>query len=111
MYLGNDSAKTLLYGDFSTGQVLLGKPNATGYVFKGKRTLNVIGGIITDSETVALSGKWADYVFNKDYPLQPLNKLEEYIGTNKHLPDVPSADEVKNNGINVPPWMRNCWKR
>ncbi len=101
MYIGNDSARTLLYGDFSTGQILLGKPDATGYIFKGNRTLNVLGGIIADSITVALSGNWADYVFNKDYPLKPLNELESYIIINKHLPEIPTSNDIKNNGINV----------
>lgn len=101
MYIGNDTVKTLLYGDFSSGQVLLGKPNATGYVFKGTRTLNVLGGILTDSMRLAPNGDWADKVFNKDYPLKPLQELEQYISANKHLPGIPSASEVKDNGVNV----------
>jgi hypothetical protein len=61
----------------------------------------VLGGILTDSIRLALSGNWADHMFNKDYTLQPLNKLELYISTNKHLPDIPSATEVESNGVNV----------
>ena len=101
MYIGDDSTKTLLYGDFSTGQVLLGKPDATGYVFKGSRTLNVLGGILTDSMRLAPSSAWADKVFDKDYPLESLKELEHYISVNKHPPGIPTASEVKSNGVNV----------
>ena len=101
LYISNDSTKTLLYGDFSNGQILLGKPNATGYVFKGTRTLNVLGGILTDSMRLAPSANWADKVFKKDYPLKSLKELEHYISVNKHLPGIPTASEVASDGINV----------
>lgn len=43
-----------------------------------------------------------DYVFEKNYDLMPLNKLEEYLRVNKHLPNIPSAKDVeKNNGISL----------
>ena len=101
MYIGNDAAKTLIYGDFSTGQVLLGKPDATGYVFKGTRTVNVLGGILADSMRLAPNTNWADKVFNKDYPLKSLKELEQYISVNKHLPGIPTSGEVQSNGVNV----------
>lgn len=40
----------------------------------------------------------ADFVFEPDYELQPLHKVEEYIQTNRHLPGVPSADEYQKRG-------------
>ena len=46
-------------------------------------------------------GAFPDYVFEKNYPLMPLSDLESYINTNKHLPNVPSAQEVETNGANV----------
>ena len=45
--------------------------------------------------------KWYDYVFEEDYNLAPIKDLETYIKQNKHLPDVPNAEEVKENGINL----------
>ena len=100
-YLSGDATKTLIYGNFYTGQVLMGKPDPIGYVFKGNRTLNVIGGILTDSVRVALIGAWADDVFNNNYKLRPLSEVEAYIKTHQHLPDIPSEKEVKEQGINV----------
>lgn len=44
---------------------------------------------------------WSDYVFDEKYPLMPLNELQQFIKENKHLPNVPSAGEMTENGLNV----------
>ncbi|MBI4648788.1 MAG: hypothetical protein HY738_19915 [Bacteroidia bacterium] len=43
----------------------------------------------------------SDYVFEKDYPLMTIGELEAYIDTVQHLPDVPSAEEMKKNGLDL----------
>ncbi len=42
-----------------------------------------------------------DYVFEKEYKLMSLPELETYINKNKHLPEIPSANEVIEKGIDV----------
>jgi hypothetical protein len=42
-----------------------------------------------------------DYVFEDDYKLMPLSKVEQNIKQNKHLPDIPSAKEVEKTGLNL----------
>ncbi len=44
---------------------------------------------------------WSDYVFEPDYDLMSIEEMEAYVLENKHLPGVPSAKEVEQNGINV----------
>ena len=44
---------------------------------------------------------WPDYVFANDYKLLSLDSVENYVKTNKHLPEIPSAQEVVNNGLDV----------
>lgn len=44
---------------------------------------------------------WPDYVFKEDYKLMPLEKLERFINKNGHLPDVPTAEKVKNNSNKI----------
>ena len=61
--------------------------------------LSVKGAI--HAEKVVVEIGWADYVFNKDYQLMPLKELENYISENKHLPNIPSASEVEDNGVDV----------
>ncbi|OFY94783.1 MAG: hypothetical protein A2491_01430 [Bacteroidetes bacterium RIFOXYC12_FULL_35_7] len=44
---------------------------------------------------------WADFVFEKNYSLTPLNNLESFINKNKHLPNIPPAHEIEKNGLDV----------
>jgi hypothetical protein len=39
--------------------------------------------------------------FDKDYPQQSLEELNNFIKSNKHLPNIPSANEVAANGIEL----------
>lgn len=65
--------------------------------------LIVQDGIITEKVKVALKGTadWADYVFDPSYQLLPLEKVESFVKENKHLPNVPSAEEMAKNGLDV----------
>lgn len=43
-----------------------------------------------------------DYVFEPKYKLMPLTTLATYIKEEKHLPDIPTAEEIKKNGgVNI----------
>jgi hypothetical protein len=42
-----------------------------------------------------------DYVFEPTYNLKPLAEIETYIKENKHLPEVPSAKEMEENGVQL----------
>ena len=44
---------------------------------------------------------WADHVFSTNYNLRPLSDLEQYIKQNYRLPEIPSAQEVEENGIDL----------
>ncbi|MGV3610881.1 MAG: hypothetical protein ACO1N0_08030 [Fluviicola sp.] len=44
---------------------------------------------------------WSDYVFDEKYPLMPLNELQQFIRKNNHLPNIPSAKEMTENGLNL----------
>ena len=65
--------------------------------------LFVAGGILTEKVKVAIkdSDEWADYVFADNYKLRSLNEVGRFIQKNKHLPGVPSASEVAENGIDL----------
>lgn len=60
-----------------------------------------VNGTITTKEVVVTTEGWADYVFDDDYKLMPLAEVEKHIKTEKHLPHIPSAKEVKENGISL----------
>jgi len=44
---------------------------------------------------------WADFVFDSNYNLPSLYEVETYIQENGHLKDIPSAEEVEENGIEL----------
>jgi hypothetical protein len=68
--------------------------------------LHVVGdsyfnGRIGCKEVEVTLASWPDYVFEEDYDMLPLSELEQYIQENKHLPEVPSAAEVIETGVNL----------
>jgi len=63
--------------------------------------LTVDGKIYCEKVKVVADVTAPDYVFDKDYSLLPIDKLKPYIDKNKHLPDVPSAEEMKKNGLDL----------
>ncbi len=60
-------------------------------------------GILTEHVKVAIgnTAQWSDHVFNSDHKLQTLEGVEAYVTKNKHLPGIPSADEVVKEGIDL----------
>ncbi|WP_291070456.1 hypothetical protein [Empedobacter sp. UBA5039] len=43
----------------------------------------------------------ADFVFEEDYNLPTLQQVENHIKEKKHLPEIPSAKEMKKEGVNI----------
>jgi hypothetical protein len=58
-------------------------------------------GLLYAREVKVNLDNWSDYVFDKSYPLMPLSELQAFIQKNNHLPNVPSAKEMTDNGLNV----------
>jgi flagellar basal body rod protein FlgG len=58
-------------------------------------------GILAEDFAIAPVEDWSDHVFNIDYELRDLKEVEDYIKTNNHLPDIPSAKEVKEKGYTL----------
>jgi hypothetical protein len=86
------------------GKVLIGNPALSGFMgTPGSYLLYVQQGILTEKVRVAVctSANWADYVFDEKYDLKTITELESYVKANKHLPNVPSANEVVKAGIDV----------
>jgi len=69
----------------------------------GDYRLYVTGGILTEKVRVAIKNttNWADFVFASDYKLRPLFEVEQYIKANCHLPELPSAEQVVEDGVDL----------
>ena len=61
--------------------------------------LSVLGSI--HCLKVVVETGWSDYVFNKDYKLMPIKELENYVTNKKHLPNIPSSNEIEKQGLDV----------
>ncbi len=59
------------------------------------------GTLAANQITVTTNGQTADFVFEEDYQLRDLQEVETFIQTNKHLPDIPSAAAMEENGVNL----------
>jgi len=65
-----------------------------------KARLSVNGDVYAKKVRVT-PDEWADYVFEPSYVLPSLQELEGYIREHKHLPEIPSAKEVSEQGLDV----------
>ena len=84
-------------------------PTLTNAFPNGYR-LYVKEGILTEKLKIAIFGtaNWSDFVFADDYRLRPLSEVESFIQANKHLPDVPSAQAlVDDGGVDVQSMLAN----
>jgi hypothetical protein len=109
LYIANSNTTTpLIYGEFDNKKLVFnGKlgintstfPATVGTANVSTYGLFVKGGILT--EEVRVRTGWADYVFNDNYKLMPLNEVETYITDNNHLPNVPTATEVETEGLSL----------
>jgi hypothetical protein len=81
--------------NYIKGNVGIGTPDTKGY------KLAVGGNMIAESIKVNLQSGWPDYVFRKDYKIEPLAETEKFINRFGHLPGVPSAKVMESEGLNV----------
>ena len=87
----NNAAGDFVYSKAGLGAVMV-LDGATGDVrIPGGNCSDLSGG----------GGCTPDYVFEEDYDLPTLTELAVFIKENKHLPNVPSAADNENNGINL----------
>ncbi len=63
--------------------------------------LSVNGTINATKVEITVTVPCSDHVFEKDYNLRSLEEVETFVKENKHLPEVPSAAEFKENGYSV----------
>lgn len=68
----------------------------------GNAKLAVAGKITSTEVVVEINpGHGPDYVFEEDYELRSLRDIKDYIQRNKHLPEIPSALEMEENGVEL----------
>ncbi|HEY8938504.1 MAG TPA: hypothetical protein VIM65_24960 [Cyclobacteriaceae bacterium] len=88
---GTSISYTVSNGSVGIGTSLTNNPNSYKLAVKGK-----IGAQEVQVENTSTT--WADYVFEPTYKLRPLKEVRKFVELNKHLPEIPSAAEVRENG-------------
>lgn len=100
---GNSAGK-LIFGTAGGGDQVFIVPDGTvgiGTSATAGYKLAVDGKVVCEELKVKLSQNWPDYVFASEYKLPSLSEVEKSIQANKHLPGIPSAKEIHEDGINV----------
>jgi len=95
----NDNDYVAAMRILQNGQVRIGQQAPTGTNLTNYK-LAVDGQLVAKSMYVTTQS-WADFVFEPTYKPMSLPALETYLKQNKHLPAIPAAKEVIDNGINV----------
>lgn len=83
----------------SGASVWIGKKQVSGQHTDADFTVG--GKMLAQEIYVSIQGTWADYVFSSDYKLPKLEDVEMFYKKNKHLPEIPSANEVTEKGIDL----------
>lgn len=77
------------------GKVSIGTASAGSY------KLAVNGTIGARRVKVTQENPWADFVFDDDYPLLSLPETAAFIRQHKHLPGIPTTEEVNKDGVDL----------
>lgn len=110
--------KTRTIDGYTYGDIVFATRDNTGNVpsvekvritYDGKMGIGVdnptekltVNGNIKARKVVVSQLGWSDYVFDDDYKLMPITELDTYIKNNKHLPDIPSKDEIFKKGLDI----------
>jgi hypothetical protein len=85
--------------DPTRGRVAIGTEDMPGDDY----CLYVAKGILTEKVKVAMqnTSEWSDHVFKPNYRLMPLKEVDAFIKEHGHLPGVPSAATMVEQGLDV----------
>ncbi|MBL4653093.1 MAG: hypothetical protein JKY53_09580, partial [Flavobacteriales bacterium] len=96
MGVGTSSPKADLH---VIGQAIIGNKRITSGAHTNYKL--AVDGKILMKEAVVTSKNWADFVFEPNYELRTIEEVEKYINENHHLPEVPTQEEIAENGKNL----------
>jgi hypothetical protein len=92
--------KLHVQGDsYMSGSIGIGTTDPGEFKLKVNGKINCTEVVVTS--TRGEEEEWPDYVFAEDYSLRSLDEVSSYIQENGHLPEIPSAADVSENGVNL----------
>ncbi|MDQ0638307.1 hypothetical protein QF042_001872 [Pedobacter sp. W3I1] len=97
LYVGNirdsENGASIAIKALANGNVGIGTTNP-----QDKLT---VAGNIGAREIKVSTHAGADFVFEPTFKLPDLSDLEKFVKTNKHLPEIPTAKQMVENGVNL----------
>ncbi|WP_347220131.1 hypothetical protein [Chryseobacterium sp.] len=92
-FFGNGGPDTFIVssGTYNGGRQLVINKNGNA-AFQGK---------VEAKEFLVSATPTADHVFASDYNLRGIHELEKFITEKSHLPEIPSAKEMTDNGLSL----------
>lgn len=60
-----------------------------------------VNGDVTAKKVRVTQQGWADYVFDSSYEIQSLQQVKNYIQNYKHLPGIPTAQQIEQSGLDM----------
>jgi len=112
--LGNNQGNQIVIGYNAIGNgantVTLGNDAIERTILKGKigigtpipdALLTVNGTVHAKKMIIDIDSPLSDFVFAPEYNLISLPELKLFVKENRHLPDIPSAAEVQEKGIDI----------
>jgi len=101
-YLASYSNHPLMFStNHASAQVLLNTNGNMGIGVVNPSEKLTVNGNIKGKKIIVSQANWPDYVLTPQYPLMSIGKLADYIKEHQHLPEIPSAKEVADNGISL----------
>ncbi len=105
----NAETETDVFSVFGNGRTIIKSNNealSMFTVFDNNSNMDVFrvmgnGNVWATEVHVRLKEDFPDYVFDKEYDLISIEKLEKFIESNSHLPNFPNASEVAESGIDL----------
>lgn len=98
---GGGGSTTSVWSETTGTASYTGKVGVGTSTVPGDYKMAIDGKLISEEIKVQLSGNWPDYVFKEGYDLPPLEEIQKYVAEKGHLPNIPSAQEVKDHGVEL----------
>jgi len=117
---GTVSAGSVIYGDQAGNINFAAVPSLNGGSYfdlndvdlKSKIYFQVASSGVTRAKQIKVeTANWPDFVFAKSYRLPSLKQVASYIDKNHHLPDMPTAEELEKNGLDIGAMNRSLAKK